>query len=307
MKNILLFALAFVCCLGPISGQENAFKSETLTIKNYDGDGKLITKKTYKDQEAVQFDIPKYLEDNTDIARIKIAGNFTNNSELTVIKFDTKAQEEKNEGEGYCESSEMSLKPFLGFSAKCTEERKGVQIETVIKDSPAEKFGVDSGDIVLSFNGKEVNSFCTLRTEVAAREIGEVVPMTIKEGDKTFTKNITIGARVVHNISYTNCPAIESLVVNDAKVGNDTSVDMLVYPNPSPSMTNVKFNSDDKEAVTFYVIDMNGAVIHKKITANFNGSLTTDFSFDDQAPGTYLFVIEQAGQVHRNKVIHFKN
>ncbi|HTI09624.1 MAG TPA: PDZ domain-containing protein [Puia sp.] len=53
-------------------------------------------------------------------------------------------------------------KPRLGIKAQDTEDGKGVKVLEVGEESAAEKAGIKEGDIITSFDGKEVNSAVTL-------------------------------------------------------------------------------------------------------------------------------------------------
>lgn len=53
-------------------------------------------------------------------------------------------------------------KPRLGIKAQDTEDGKGVKVLEVGDESIAEKAGIKEGDIITSFDGKEVNSAVTL-------------------------------------------------------------------------------------------------------------------------------------------------
>lgn len=49
-------------------------------------------------------------------------------------------------------------RPKLGIKAQDTEDGKGVKVLDVDDDSPAEKAGIEEGDIITRFDGKDVNS-----------------------------------------------------------------------------------------------------------------------------------------------------
>lgn len=53
-------------------------------------------------------------------------------------------------------------KPRLGIKAQDTEDGKGVKVLDVGEESAADKAGIKEGDIITSFDGKEVNSAVTL-------------------------------------------------------------------------------------------------------------------------------------------------
>jgi len=64
--------------------------------------------------------------------------------------------------EGYPGFSWGGEKPRLGIKAQDTEDGKGVKVLEVGDESAAEKAGIKEGDIITSFDGKEVNSAVTL-------------------------------------------------------------------------------------------------------------------------------------------------
>ncbi len=64
--------------------------------------------------------------------------------------------------EGYPGFSWGGEKPRLGIKAQDTEDGKGVKVLEVGDESTAEKAGIREGDIITSFDGKEVNSAVTL-------------------------------------------------------------------------------------------------------------------------------------------------
>jgi len=62
---------------------------------------------------------------------------------------------------------------------------KGVLVADVIKDSPAEKAGIQAGDVVEKVNGKDVSSPLELKNEVLKAEIGKPITlMVIRQGKK---------------------------------------------------------------------------------------------------------------------------
>lgn len=85
-------------------------------------------------------------------------------------------------------------RPRIGMVLKEIEESKGVRIERVIPQSPAEKAGLLPGDQILSVNGKEIIKLMDLHHAVAGKGLGKEIAMTIlREGSKrkitvTFTK-----------------------------------------------------------------------------------------------------------------------
>jgi tetratricopeptide (TPR) repeat protein len=72
---------------------------------------------------------------------------------------------------------------------------KGAFVLTVNKNSPAEQAGLKSGDIILSFDGKEINEMSVLPPMVAATPVGKTVDARIYRDGKEQTVKVKIGNR----------------------------------------------------------------------------------------------------------------
>jgi serine protease Do len=70
----------------------------------------------------------------------------------------------------------------------------GALVSDVAKASPADTAGIRRGDIILEFNGKDVNDVGNLRNMVAQSKVGSVVPVTIRRGAKAYAFKVTIAA-----------------------------------------------------------------------------------------------------------------
>ncbi len=70
---------------------------------------------------------------------------------------------------------------------------KGVLIGDVTTDSPAEKAGLKQGDIILKYDGKEMNDANQLRQAVAATSPGTKVKTEIFRDGERETVNVTVG------------------------------------------------------------------------------------------------------------------
>lgn len=64
---------------------------------------------------------------------------------------------------------------------------KGALVSDVVQDGPAEKGGVKRGDVVVSFNGKEIGDSHALPSVVASTPVGKEVPVrVIRDGKETL-------------------------------------------------------------------------------------------------------------------------
>ena len=70
------------------------------------------------------------------------------------------------------------------------DEQQGAVISKVTKDSPADKAGLEVGDIVTTVNGRPVNDASMIRTTVGLMRVGEKIAMGIIRNGKP--RNITL-------------------------------------------------------------------------------------------------------------------
>ena len=77
----------------------------------------------------------------------------------------------------------QEITPALAKSFKLPEQRKGVLISDVNENGPSHAAGVKRGDVVVAFNGKEVQSVSQLRNLVARTVVGKDAQIKIlREG-----------------------------------------------------------------------------------------------------------------------------
>jgi S1-C subfamily serine protease len=74
-----------------------------------------------------------------------------------------------------------------------TTVKRGVLVTEVVEDSPAEKAGIEEGDIIVEFMGKKVDSPDELRDLVAEQEIGDEVKVKVMRGKRTETLKVALG------------------------------------------------------------------------------------------------------------------
>lgn len=72
------------------------------------------------------------------------------------------------------------------------EKAQGALVSNIEKDGPAEKSGVRSGDVILSFDGKEIKHMTDLPRIVGSTKPGNKVPMEVWRKGKKITLNTTV-------------------------------------------------------------------------------------------------------------------
>ncbi|WP_332395752.1 DegQ family serine endoprotease [Vibrio metschnikovii] len=94
-------------------------------------------------------------------------------------------------------SSELA--EALGYTSS-----KGAFVSQVVADSAADKAGIKAGDIIVSINGRKIDTFSELRANVATLGPGKKVKLgVVRDGkDKTFT--VTLEEQVVNKTKADN-------------------------------------------------------------------------------------------------------
>ncbi|MEQ8662900.1 MAG: PDZ domain-containing protein, partial [Gammaproteobacteria bacterium] len=71
---------------------------------------------------------------------------------------------------------------------------RGALVSKVLDDSPAGKGGLETGDVIVRFNGKAVDQSSDLPPMVGATRVGEKIPVEVIRGGKDRTLSVEIGA-----------------------------------------------------------------------------------------------------------------
>jgi serine protease Do len=75
---------------------------------------------------------------------------------------------------------------------------RGAMISSANPDGPADKAGIKNGDVVLSFDGKEVTEMRRLPRIVAETAVGKTVPLTVWRDGKEQTLSVKLGELESH-------------------------------------------------------------------------------------------------------------
>lgn len=94
-------------------------------------------------------------------------------------------------------------RPFLGIRYKMIDRQtailndipEGAYVIQVVKNSPAEKAGVEEGDIIIEFDGEKVrgDDNQTLQKMIAQKKVGDRVKLKIWRDEKIIEKEVTLG------------------------------------------------------------------------------------------------------------------
>ena len=73
------------------------------------------------------------------------------------------------------------------------DKPKGALVASVSEGSPSDKAGIKSGDIILEFDGKEIDTMRTLPKIVAKTKVGKLVIVKIWRNKKLISKKVKLG------------------------------------------------------------------------------------------------------------------
>lgn len=90
--------------------------------------------------------------------------------------------------------SGRTLTPEPGRSVAPAGER-GALIQEVLPDSPAERAGILSGDVIVAFDGRVIEGWEELLRVVGEREPGQIVPLTLVRGRERIQVELVLGRR----------------------------------------------------------------------------------------------------------------
>ncbi len=106
---------------------------------------------------------------------------------------------------GYLGVMIQDVTPALAKEFKL-KDNNGALVGDVTPNSPAQKAGLESGDIILNFNGKAVKDSRHLKLEVARAQPGETVPLKVLRNGNAKTLEVKVK----------ELPGTEQLAKNDA-------------------------------------------------------------------------------------------
>jgi len=73
------------------------------------------------------------------------------------------------------------------------KEKKGALVAQVVSGSPAEKAGIEQGDIIVEFDGKEVSDSKDLPRIVASTPVGKAVTVKLSRDGKILDRQVKVG------------------------------------------------------------------------------------------------------------------
>jgi len=91
------------------------------------------------------------------------------------------------------------------------KEKKGALVSQIFRDGPAEKAGIEQGDVILEFDKKEIAESKDLPRIVAATPVGKTVTIKISRNGKAMTKDVKVGEMEEKTVEAAKAPTGKKL------------------------------------------------------------------------------------------------
>ena len=130
------------------------------------------------------------------------------------------------------------------------DKPRGALVASVAQNSPSDKAGVKAGDIILEFNGEQIQEMKQLPIIVARTEVGKKVKVKIWRNKKEIIKTITLGRLETSEdfkVAEKSKPQKE-LVIKNLKISvrelNDEDIKNRNLPNQTTGLVITKIEND---------------------------------------------------------------
>lgn len=163
---------------------------------------------------------------------------------------------------------------YIGVSIRTVDETtskavnldkvQGVFVESIIKGSPAEKAGIEQGDIILELDGTPINSSNELQGKIVLRRAGETIKIKLFRDGKIIEKSVKLLPR-----DGTDVASGESVTPSkkDEDKNEPVNFDKLGFT-VMPLDAKVKENLDVTDGAYISSVQQAGPAARKGITTN---------------------------------------
>ena len=101
--------------------------------------------------------------------------------------------------------AEKTAKPWVGLYVMNVNDRladkldidaeEGVVVVKVVEDGPADDAGIESGDVIVSISGSDIETVSDVRAAVTDASVGNTLAFTVQRDGSASTYNVTVGER----------------------------------------------------------------------------------------------------------------
>ena len=127
------------------------------------------------------------------------------------------------------------------------KEKKGALVSHVFKGGPAEKAGIEQGDIILGFDGKEIADSKDLPRIVASTPVGKTVTVKLSRNGKTVDRQVKVG-EMEEKTAAVKTPSHKSLGISVQDVTPEIARDLRLKKGSGVVVTRVEPGSPAADA-----------------------------------------------------------
>lgn len=195
MKKLLFLSVAFAVSSTALFAQSNSKKEKkqeeiiiedngskngtTIEIKN--GEIFVDGKKVAEDKDAKDKNVKIFKQKRMFINGKEVPVDGNDNEEMFSFSPDGNDMGED--------------KPMLGVSTKPAKNNEGAEIEMITPNSPAQKLGLQVGDIITRINDKNILNPKDLVDAISTFKPGDMIDVTFDRNNKLITKNVKLSER----------------------------------------------------------------------------------------------------------------
>ncbi len=301
MKNMYLcIVMLFVGNL--CFSQQHSNGLNSLQVKKYDAYGQMVSHDTYESEQAKTMNFEQIINNHPEGQRVSLFGYYTKEDIRHFVFYSGSKSEAQ-----LCQKETLVFKPFLGVSGSSNENFTGIILKSVAEESPASQLGLIAGDVIYSLGDHAITSYCDLQMAVRSAEVGQTLNLEYSKSGSIKNADVVIAGKPTIRVTFENCeqaPVQFEEIVELTNVTEEVIEPSLsVFPNPTKEISYLRYESPSNEPLAFYILDSKGSLVYKEDIENFHGSLRTSFTFSDQVPGTYYFVIDQGETKQKSKVL----
>jgi serine protease Do len=147
---------------------------------------------------------------------------------------------------GWLGVSIQQMTPELGKSFGL-KDQKGVLVSDVMKNGPAEKAGIERGDVITQFDGKTVSDLRDLSQIVAATPVGKLVTVKLMRDGKAMERDVKVG-QMENQPEIAESTSHQSLGITVQQLTPDIARSLGLHQESGVVVTNVEPGSSAADA-----------------------------------------------------------
>ncbi len=169
----------------------------------------------------------------------------------------------------------------------------GVQVTDIIGGTPAEKYGLQAGDVILAMDGIKVTGNGELLTERDKHEPGEAFTLTVQRG--AAVQDIGAQFLLCENPPEEAPALVEEVPEVEIPETTLQLKDYRAFPNPSYGQIRVQFTGE-AAPLNLQITDATGRVVYQSQLNRFDGYFDEQIDLSSGTPGSLFLTIQQNGK-----------